>query len=163
MGFVRTLKQELRSPGIRLSKEAAGVTIEVLVDDLESFEDSYDLLNSLCKRVTFADARSKIDFIWDYHDDARRMKEMVHKSDHRVALSLLIAFPFCKEVAEIAADTGLANRYVRQIFSGHRRGVADWFDRGENGWRLSRMGEEIVLREIIPSLISQTPTYDSKD
>lgn len=121
--------------GVRLSKLVNGVTVEVWFNREEELKDALALLNRLCDKTEFETIRA-----------------LATEGAHKVALSLLEAWPNCKKPNAIQGETGLASGSVSSILVGRQGGAGNWFEKCDNGWKLSTIGHAKTIDEIITSL-----------
>jgi hypothetical protein len=121
--------------GVRLSKIVNGITIEVWFNREEELKDALALLNRLCDKTEFETIRT-----------------LATEGVHKVALSLLEVWPNCKRPIAIQGETGLSSGSVSNILTGQQGGSGRWFERCDNGWKLSTIGHAKTINDVITSL-----------
>jgi hypothetical protein len=146
------LSDNSESFNIKISKEVAGVTIEVIVESPDRFDNAFILLRNLSRRALVGEARASIERFWVQKDGLMMLDERIHESSYRIALSLLMSWPDPKMAVQIASETGLHSGSVSRVLLGRRMDVSEWFMKLSDGWTLSQTGLTVILNEIIPNL-----------
>jgi hypothetical protein len=113
--------------------------VEVWFNREEELKEALALLNRLCDKIEFEIIRA-----------------LATEGIHKVALSLLEAWPNCKKPSAIQGETGLASGTVSNILTGQRGGSGNWFEKCDNGWKLSSIGHVKTIDEVIASLKQST-------
>jgi hypothetical protein len=135
---------------ICLSREIEGNKIEVWINSEEEFGQGFELLQRLSRRLEIEKLKVELQRVWIQSDKSSKISSSIEEGPYRVAVSLFAAWPDEKRVSEIQSDTGLSSGSVSNICAGRQGGLGLWFDKAQDGWRLSEEGVSGVIKTIVP-------------
>jgi hypothetical protein len=136
--------------------------------DKAQFDCAYKLVDELYKRVSNLDAAIKLDLeravrdakakaatLWIREGDQLGISKTVSENSHRIALSLLQAYPECKKQLVVVTETQLTKQSVSNHLRGYIKSTQLYFEQCEDGNRLSLDGLHWVITEIIPAVVKK--------
>ena len=148
--------------GIELEKARDGSCVIRIMNVTEAnFERAYRLADNLLKQAGNIDselvklqrveqARSKVAMYWITREKTRRISDFVSQRSHRIALSLLDAYPDGKTQSQIVEETGVSQPTIHTQLSGKVRSVADYFEQQGRKYFLTEEGVDWLLKEVVP-------------
>lgn len=158
---------EKRKLRVDIERRWNSTTIIIRNVDEASFDDAYCFIEKLYDRAQKLDdknlALKSTNPFWIQTEDRRIISDLVSQSSHRVAISLLDAYPSSKTTSEIVLETGLTKTSVRHIAYGRKASVVDYFTAEKGLYKLTDDGLRWVIKDVVPFLTEQSGFAESPE
>ena len=138
-----------------ITRNIGGTIIKVWFSNDEDIRDSVILLERLSRRLPIEQTRIIAEELWITIAGNPSINERVTDKGHRIALSVLHAFPDAKSNSEIMNESGVSEDDAYNYLSGRTGIMKYWFTSVKKGfWILSRLGEN-KINDFVESLVQK--------
>lgn len=121
----------------------------------ELYERSKDLDAEIHEEVKISKAQAQMECLWISEHNTPIVSPSIKDKSHRIALSLLRSYSFCKQVKDIVSETKMKKTTVIHYLGNKPKALSAIFEECVRGYRLSDKGVAWVIEDVVPMYSTQ--------